>query len=130
MVKPRFVHKYPHYDFKLHRALHHATDGNPKQLEAPYYEVYNLVLNDLILDERDYSCCPQGVLLVHMEEVRRKKPEIVKRFPDFIIYHERGNEVEGDVWGTRLVAFIAEIKPWRFKTGDVSDHDVISDHFN
>jgi len=84
-----FIHKYPHFDIKLKRALHHATDENPKHkhLEVPYYGVYDLLLNDLILDKRDYSCCPQSTFLILMEGGRNKKSEVVKRYPDFIIYH-------------------------------------------
>jgi hypothetical protein len=122
-----FIHKYPHFDIKLERALRHATDGNPKHLEAPYYGVYDLWLNDLISDERDYTCCPQGALSILMEGGRNQKSEVVKRYPDFIIYHDRGGkEVEGDV----RVAFIAEIKSWLPALDDMSDPNVISDQFD
>jgi hypothetical protein len=118
-----FIHNYPHFDLKLKRALRHATDGNPKNLEAPYYEVYDLFLNDLILDERDYSCCPQGALSVLVEGGRNQKSEIVKRYPDFIIYHDK--EGEGGV----QVAFIAEVKAC-LCTLDMSDPDVVQDQFD
>jgi hypothetical protein len=42
MIMLLFIHKYLHFDIKLKRALHHATDENPKCLEAPYYRVYDL----------------------------------------------------------------------------------------
>lgn len=127
-MRPWFIHRYPHFDFKLKRALHRATDANPKCLEAPYYAVYDLWINDLILDEKDYTCCPQGALSILVEGGRMKKGEMVKRYPDFIVYHDREGAVEGGMGDTQ-VAFIVEIKPW-LATCDLSDHDAIKDHFN
>src|SRR5882724_9682435 len=88
-----FVHKYPHYQKKLRRSIHDAIHNNPKGNEAPFYEVWDLWINDFILHAEDYSSRPQGVLSVALKPDKRRtanpKQAVMKRSPDFIVYHSR-----------------------------------------
>ena len=132
-----FIHTLPYYDQKLRRSLHDATYNNPKGNEAPFYEVWDLWINDLILNERDYTCRPQGVLSVALQPeggsgvIKKGKESIVKRAPDFIVYYSNnlGGDGESDHRSIkRDVAFTAEVKPWRTAMGE--DHALLLDDFN
>jgi hypothetical protein len=127
-----FIHTYSNYDLKLGRAIYAATALNHQHLEAPYYEIWDLVLNDLILEKKDYSCRPQGALSAHIEEGRWGKKEIIKRIPDFILYHSQDIVPDTAIRGvqhTRAVAFIAEVKPWMPGMGDSADNRIVLSHF-
>jgi hypothetical protein len=133
MVGPLFVHTYLNLDLKLGRALNAATDQNPNGLEDAFYEFWDLIMNDLTLNERDYSCCPQGALSIRTEGSRRKKREVVKQVPDFIVYHSResvGATAVRGVQHTQIVAFIAEVKPWQPAMGDSTDSTAVQCSFN
>jgi hypothetical protein len=128
---PAFVHTLPHYNLKLERSAYDATQNNPKENEAPYYEVWDLWLNDLILHQADYSLRPQGVLSVYVSPRQQKKTQkssIAKRTPDFIIYHNRDTEIDGNYSRQRDVAFIAEVKPW--EKGMTEDRSMLVREFN
>jgi hypothetical protein len=119
-----FIHTLPHYDQKLRRSLYDAMYNNPNKNEAPYYEVWDLWINDLILPEMDYSCHPQGVLSVvagpGCSTRIQQKPKKAKRSPNFIIYHNTDSEGkhDSDYRLKREVAFIAEVKPWQMAMGE------------
>lgn len=115
---PAFVHTLPHYDLKLKRSAYVATHDNPNENEAPYYEVWDLWLNDLILHQEDYSLRPQGVLSFHVilqqnkNKNKKPKPLVAKRMPDFIVYHNADVEINGNYRVRRDVVFTVEVKPW------------------
>lgn len=120
-----FVHTTPHYEYKLEQSLHDAIHNNPNANEAPYYEVWNLWLNDLVLNTKHYTCRPQGVLSINIKSDKstvglpnvKKKP--VKRSPDFIVYYNTNTTDEnGGYTLQRSVAFVAEVKPWAMAMGE------------
>ena len=112
MMRPQFILKYLHFDIKFDRALYHVTDRNLNSLEVLYHTVYDLWINDPILYNKHYTCCLQGTLLILVKEGRIKKDKIIKRFLDFIVYHNQECRVdEGGVEDT-WVAFIIKIKHW------------------
>ena len=128
---PPFVHTLPHYDLKLQRSAHDATHNNPNDNEAPYYEVWDLWLNDLILHQKDYSLRPQGVLSLRITQQQKKKKQkssVAKRTPDFVVYHNGDVEVDGNYSVRRDVAFIAEVKPW--DKGMTEDRSMLVGEFN
>jgi hypothetical protein len=85
MEPPAFIHALPHYHHKLNRAVEDATYNNPRNNEAPYYELWDIWLNDLIIDAMDYNCHPQGVITINSSQTEGntvKKAKLVKRAPD------------------------------------------------
>jgi hypothetical protein len=125
-----FIHKSPHYDQKLRRSSHDAKYNNPNNNEFPYYEVWDLCINDMLLDAKDYSCRPQGVLSAVVDPKsgsmtqKPAKKAIAKRSPDFVTYYNQDSEGEGTDSTYSLkreVAFIAEVKPWQPGLGEDVD---------
>jgi hypothetical protein len=116
----------PHYECKLKRSIHDAIHNNPNANEAPYYEVWDIWLNDFILNAKDYTCRPQGVLSINIEPDKRgggllnnKRTQTMKRSPDFIVYHNTDTMDEnGEYILQRGIAFVAEVKPWAMAMGE------------
>lgn len=124
MARPTaFIHSFPHYAVKLRRSAYDATNNNPKCNEAPYYEVWDLWINDFIINQQDYSLRPQGLLSIDISTGR--KANNARRYPDFIVYHNF--DCEGSVGVQRDVAFIVEVKPWGPAMGE--DLSTIVDEF-
>lgn len=132
MAQPlSFTHNFPHYELKLRRSAYDAMHNNPNNNEAPYYEVWDLWINDLILNEKNFSSRPQGMLSTTVDQGRKTKKQkksIVKRYPDFIVYHNRDVESEGNSQYSlsRDVGFVAEVKPWQPGMGE-DINDLIAD---
>jgi hypothetical protein len=65
---------------KLRRAIRAAEDQtlNPARLEAPWYEVYNLWIEILLLSNRRFGSCPQAWLRAYVDDD-------MKKIPDFLI---------------------------------------------
>ena len=74
MAQPTaFIHSFLHYEIKLRRSAYDATNNNPKSNEAPYYEVWDLWINDFIINQQDYSLRPQGLLSLDISTGRKAK---------------------------------------------------------
>jgi|SRR5882762_874414 hypothetical protein len=130
-----FIHALPHYNHKINCAIEDAMYNNPRHQEAPYYEVWDIWLNDLIINALNYNCRPQGVITINTSQTERKKVKLMKRTPDFIIYHtwdrvfDSGSSKQS-LQHNRRVAFIAEVKAWEPIMGESVDGESILDEFN
>ena len=94
------------YKHKLLCAIFYAKQRNPGYLEAPWYEAWDLVLNEFIREEEEYSICPQAVL-------RIKKTKTHSRYPDFVTYLTTsfGTSLQ-DFTAARRPIILIEVKPW------------------
>ena len=94
------------YERKLLCAIFYAKQRNPGYLEAPWYEAWDLVLNEIIREEEEYSICPQAVL-------RIKKIKTYSRYPDFVTYltTSSGTSLQ-DITAARRPIIVIEVKPW------------------
>ena len=95
------------YERKLLCAIFYATQRNPDHFEAPWYEAWDLVLNEFTRDQEEYSICPQDALRV------QQKTKTYSRYPDFIIYltSSSGSSLQ-DIRAARRPIMLIEVKPW------------------
>jgi hypothetical protein len=63
------------YQWKLLCTIHYARNHNPSQLEAPWYEAWDLVLNEFIRNEEEYSICRSLVVEVGIWVVPSSRAE-------------------------------------------------------
>ena len=94
------------YQRKLLCTMHYAQNHNPSQLEAPWYKAWDLVLNEFICSEEEYSICPQDVLCVERNKTH-------SRYPDFTMYLTTSDStVLQNFRATRHPIMVVEVKPW------------------
>ena len=107
------------YERKLLCAIFYAKQQNPEYLKAPWYEAWDLVLNEFIREEEKYSICPQATL--------RTKTKTYSRYPDFVVYltTSSGTSLQ-DIRATRRPIILIEVKPWH---PEYVDHDRLTDYF-
>ena len=110
------------YKRKLLCAIFYAKQRNPDHLEAPWYEAWDLALNEFIGEEEEYSICPQAAL-------RIKKTKTYSRYPDFVTYltTSSGTSLQ-DITAARRPIIIIEVKPWLPEYAD--DNDKLEDYFD
>ncbi|KIM72714.1 hypothetical protein PILCRDRAFT_829595 [Piloderma croceum F 1598] len=98
------------YKRKLLCAIFYATQRNPERLEAPWYEAWDLSLNEFIRDEEEYSICPQDALRI------LQRTKTYSRYPDFVMYltSSSGSSLL-DIRPARRPIMLIEVKPWHPK---------------